>query len=467
MKEVALQDPITYSYCESHLLYRHPIMIVVASPFDFKRNRSVNLIRVLCLLLILSLGLSSLHAQEVGNNSLDHEISRSLSEIPHVYLDCPPCDYNHVRREITFVNYVRDPALADVHVFVTGEGTSGGTEYEFSFIGRNAFSGTQYTLTHYIDRSATSEETREVLQGVLERGFASFVLQTPLATRFSLEYEEAGEGQTALGAVDDPWDHWVFEVYAGSIELELESKLNEFDSRWGFYADRVTDDWKFRLRPYFNYDQVEIQQSDGEGSIISRRHRHGFNSYAIMSLGDHWSAGLFGTYLTENERNIKHEVRLNPGVEYSLFPYSEATRKSVTFTYQLGYAYADYYEKTIFGQTEQNLLNHQLQGSISILKPWGSVETGLVGSHYFHDIAHRRIEFYGQISVRLTEGLSLNFQADYDVIQDQLSLPARGATLEEVLLQQRELATDFSLSGSIAISYTFGSEFSNIVNTRF
>ena len=53
------------------------------------------------------------------------------------------------------------------------------------------------------------------------------------------------------------------------------------------------------------------------------------------------------------------------------------------------------------------------------------------------------------------------------MIQDQLSLRAGETTLEDVLLQQRELATDFTLSGSIAISYTFGSELANIVNTRF
>jgi len=34
-------------------------------------------------------------------------------------------------------------------------------------------------------------------------------------------------------------------------------------------------------------------------------------------------------------------------------------------------------------------------------------------------------------------------------------------------LRQRELATDYSFSGSVAITYTFGSKFANLVNTRF
>jgi hypothetical protein len=36
-----------------------------------------------------------------------------------------------------------------------------------------------------------------------------------------------------------------------------------------------------------------------------------------------------------------------------------------------------------------------------------------------------------------------------------------------VLLQERELATDFSFSTAIALTYTFGSKYTNIVNTRF
>ncbi|MDZ7756042.1 hypothetical protein [Rhodohalobacter sp.] len=69
--------------------------------------------------------------------------------------------------------------------------------------------------------------------------------------------------------------------------------------------------------------------------------------------------------------------------------------------------------------------------------------------------------------MRIIEGLSLSLYANYQNIQDQLTLPAGDASLEDILLQRRELATDFSFYGSVAITYTFGSDFANIVNTRF
>jgi len=53
------------------------------------------------------------------------------------------------------------------------------------------------------------------------------------------------------------------------------------------------------------------------------------------------------------------------------------------------------------------------------------------------------------------------------MIHDQLSLPAGGATQEEILLHRQELETAYSYWGSMGISYTFGSIYNNIVNPRF
>ena len=406
-------------------------------------------------------GNTSLFGQEAVNDSLPRAVGA-----PYVYIDCR-CDFDHIRTELTFVNYVRDPQLADIHVFVTDVRTAGGgREYQFSFIGRREFAGTQYTLKHFIDHNATSEERRNQLTEFLKLGLAGFVLQTPLATRFNIEY--TGNGKEDLQQdVHDPWDYWVFQAYFGSIELDLESNKSEFDSRWGFFADRVTEKWKFRIRPYFNLDRVKIETADRDEPVISKQHRHGLDTYVIKSISDHWSTGIFGTYYTYNGRNIKHQIIGSPGIEYSIFPYQISTRKSIKFTYMVGYGYHEYYEETIYEKTQENLFNHQFEGIVNIQQPWGSIEMGLEASQYLHDFDRRSIEFFGQTSVRLFEGFSLRFQAQYDVIRDQLSLPKGEATLEEILLRQRELATDYNFSTSIAITYTFGSKFINIVNTRF
>jgi hypothetical protein len=48
-----------------------------------------------------------------------------------------------------------------------------------------------------------------------------------------------------------------------------------------------------------------------------------------------------------------------------------------------------------------------------------------------------------------------------------LSLPRRGATPEEVLLQLRGPRSGYEVGFAVGIRYTFGSLFDNIVNPRF
>jgi hypothetical protein len=57
--------------------------------------------------------------------------------------------------------------------------------------------------------------------------------------------------------------------------------------------------------------------------------------------------------------------------------------------------------------------------------------------------------------------------AYYSKIRDQISLPRQGATPEEILLQLRQLQTNYSYSVGMGFSYSFGSVFTSIVNPRF
>ncbi len=418
--------------------------------------------------LLFSLLMLHLNTAAIDRSWADAD-SISISEsLPDVYIDCSRCDFNYIRKEITHVNYVRDPNQADIHVFVTDQPTGdGGRRYEFSFIGRNSFTGSSFLREHTTKRDATSDEVRRELTEILQQGFASYMLQTNSGSNFYISYDQPSGLMNNGQAANDPWNNWIFEAYVGNIRFNKQSNRSNFYSRWGLVADRVTDDWKFRLRPYFNYDQRKIRTSPDEDPVVSTVFRSGFNSHAIMSLGNHWSAGVFGAYQTNNSRNIRHEFDIMQGVEYSFLPYEEAIRKSYTLRYQIGYAYVDYFNETVFDKTEESLFVHRLRGNVNIRQPWGNIRTGFLGSHYFHDTSRRRVEVYGRISVRVVEGLSLSFQTDYSVVQDQLSLPKGEATLEEVLMQQRELATNYNFSTMVAITYLFGSKYANIVNTRF
>ena len=78
----------------------------------------------------VALGGAGASAQE--QNGRGPEADRLL----RVFLDCDRCDFDHFRREVPFVDYVRDRADADLHVLVTSDGTGGGGEaYQLFFMG--------------------------------------------------------------------------------------------------------------------------------------------------------------------------------------------------------------------------------------------------------------------------------------------------------------------------------------------
>ena len=389
------------------------------------------------------------------------------SELLRVYLDCGRCDESRIRTEVTFVDYVRDPQMADVHVFVTTNFTVlSGRQYELSFIGLGDYSQSNLTLERTVPQNSTSEESRAILHNAIRVGLIPFLEQDMLAEDFIVSY--SGERPVTLEdqLETDPWRHWVFNIYGGDFELDLESNRTVFDSRWGFYADHRSETWKIRFRPYFNYDLVRIKRGDNP-IIRSSITRHGLDTYLIRSLGPHWSAGLFGTYVTRNDRNLKNYGSLVPGVEYSLLPYDIATRRAITFVYTLGLAYVDYFEETIYNKTREWLPHHELDATVAIRQPWGDIYSGVEASQYLTDTSKLRAEVFGNVSVRLFAGFSLQVEGRFEMIRDQLSLPLGDATVAQVLLQQRELATDYALSAAIALSYTFGSSFANVVNTRF
>jgi hypothetical protein len=156
-----------------------------------------------------------------------------------------------------------------------------------------------------------------------------------------------------------------------------------------------------------------------------------------------------------------------PGIEYDLFPYSESTRRQLRMLYSIGYNYVNYIDTTIYDQTEEGHLQHSFSASYEVVQKWGSINVSFEYSNYLHDWSKNNLSLDGFIDLRIAKGLSVNFGGGASLIHDQLGLVKGGATTEEVLLQRKELATQFQYFTSFGFSYTFGSIYNNVVNPRF
>jgi hypothetical protein len=381
-----------------------------------------------------------------------------------VFLDCDSCDETYLRTEITFINYVRDRTVADLHVLVTTQDTGGGgTEYTLKFIGLGRFAGVDQTLKYVAPQTNTSDETRRGFAAVFRLGLVRYVAETPLASKLRVTFEKPKE--QAAEAVRDPWNFWIFQLGADG-NFQGEESQSEKSVEGSFSANRTTDNWKMDFGVAYDYSQEKFTLDEGEiFTAVSRE----FDAEALVvkSLTSHWSLGAGAAVLSSTFSNYDLRTRVGPGIEYNVFPYSESTRRILTFLYIAGVETADYQEETIFGKTSENLIVHQFETSLGLRQPWGTASASVTMSQYLSDPDKYRISADGEIEVRLFKGFTLDFSASAARRRDQLSLRRGDASNEEILVRQRELATGYEYEFGFGISYTFGSIFNNVVNPRF
>lgn len=405
--------------------------------------------------------ISPAYAQEQTANDSIPENSNPGQDLLSVYLDCSRCDNAFIRQELDYVNFARDPQLAEIHLFITDQATaSGGRLYTLSYIGKNDFEGTENKLTYTSSQNNTQQEERNGLTAMIELGLIPYLSQTSLADYIQIEVLNRPEN---TNKEKDPWNNWIFEVYGG-MNFNEESSQSSLSIRYGLFANYVTENWRIRLRPFFNYNQRDYVRNNEK--IRSVLNRDGFDGVVVRSISDHWSVGVFTDINVNTYENLKFGYRIAPAIEYSLLPYEMALRKEYTIAYNIGYLSRDYLEETIYNKTEEKLFNHSLDLGIRVLEPWGSVRGGISASQYLHDLEKYRLSLNGRLSWRIFKGFSVDLFTRYDYVQDQISLPKGDASLEDVLLSQRQLATTYGVSASIGLSYSFGSVFNNVVNTR-
>ena len=385
-----------------------------------------------------------------------------------IFLDCEECDDDYVRREIEFVDYVRDRKEADVHILVTTQDTgAGGEEWVLRFIGLGRFNGVNDELKYTSLQTTTDDEERAGYTRVLKLGLVRYASSTPVAERLQVIFkEDPGVKKTATAKpAADPWNFWIFRLQASaSVDGEQREKQQNYSGQ--LTANRVTAAWKVNTQIEFDWEEERFTLSDGR-KLVDKAHDHEANALVVKSLGEHWSAAVRGRAASSTFLNQDRAYRAGAGVEYSFFPYRLSSRKELTAQLTLGVNRFNYIERTIYGKLQETVADVQFITGFDVTQPWGSADVTLDTLTYLHDTARHRLELDGELDARLFKGFSLSVGASVSRIRDQLYLPAGDATDEEILLRRRQLATDYRYEFSVGFSYTFGSIFNNIVNTRF
>ena len=382
---------------------------------------------------------------------------------PKIYIEGILLDMDFMRRNMQFVDFVNDPAVADVHIIINSRiNGSGGYVYSLMYNNKTFENIGNFTLTSTTASSDTHEERRKKLTDALSLGMMPFVNQTEASSKMSLVYRGKKEEINAA-PVDDPWNNWTFRGdFNGKLDLEESRKI--FNYVYNLRADKVTEDWKFRNNGRMSVYTREYERD--EKKYRSENITNYVTSSVVNSLSPRWSAGAFASYFNSNYRNTLYSVTFKPAIEYNIFPWDISDRKVFTIAYYIGPEWKKYYEETIYGRFHEELWEQTFRLDLQIVQTWGEIEAGFDATNYLNDFSKNRITFDTDLSVRIVRGFSVNFDLRVENIHDQIYLPKGDVSLEDILLNKVQLPSTFEVSAGVGVRLQFGSIYNNVVNNR-
>jgi outer membrane usher protein FimD/PapC len=127
-----------------------------------------------------------------------------------------------------------------------------------------------------------------------------------------------------------------------------------------------------------------------------------------------------------------------------------------------------HYSDTIafYDVTEHTIPYHRFAIGYSQREQWGNVSANLSYRSFLNDFSKNRLSMSTNLSWRIWRGLSWNVNLSYSRIRDVINVPKDSIDPIDVLAGVTRLPTSFSYSVRTGISFTFGSIYNNVVNTR-
>ncbi len=392
-------------------------------------------------------------------------LAQSQKDRPDIFIDCQMnCDWIYIKQEIQFVNYMQNRQEADVYLLATRQRTgAGGREVQLAFIGNNEFSAIKDTIKYFTDPNATDAIEREQFVNELKKGLLQFLVQTSMIDQITYDVEV--EAETAENStVDDPWNNWVFNI-GGNAWLDGEATYSSIEMTGRFTASNITDKHKFRFRTFYNYEKSTFKLTSGDESFVKRSYN--VRLLYVKSLGPKWSVGFRTRTGSSTFGNKDLSTTFKPAVEYNVFPYSEASTRRFSFNYSIGPEYYNYSDTTIYNRVSETRLRHGLDIEFNLTQKWGNISLDIGVQQYLHDLELFNTYINPNIEWQIFKGLSIDVGGYASFVSDRINIAKSDISDEDILLQIRQLDTDFTYFTYLGLNYRFGSKYNNFVNPRF
>jgi hypothetical protein len=369
---------------------------------------------------------------------------------------------DYVKKEIPYVNYVRDTKDAGVYIMSTNQNTgSGGMKFTYFLVGQHEFAGMRDTVSFVATPDETTEGRRQKEVTTLKMALMRYVAKTPLSKYMQISFSEPLSETVST----DKWNNWVFtsQLYLYGYN-EKTYKYNYISG--SLLSSHITEKWKINFN--VRYSQYHNKFILKDTTLKSINDTKSLNTLIVKSISDHWSYGGSAFISSSTYANAKISYSMVPGIEYDLFPYSESTKRQLRLLYSVGYNHVNYIDSTIYDKMEDDLWLHSISASYKVVQKWGSIDVNLTYKNFLHDWSKNNLSFSGEMSLRVAKGLQVTFWGGASLIHDQLGLIKEDyLTDDAILLQRKELATQYQYYAQFGFTYTFGSIYNNVVNPRF
>ena len=387
-----------------------------------------------------------------------------------VFIECTSswlCDFDYLRTELGMVDFVRDRFIADVHVQVNTQYTSSGSEQNtVVFKGQNAFLNQDDTLTYFNSSTLSDDDKRKKMVQCVSLGLIKYISHTDEARNIVITYNKPADTDTVKTKKQkDPWNYWILSLGANGF-FDGDANYTSQSIYSYINADRETEKTKTNIGLSYNYRRNKFIVSDEETVVTEKPQTRGYINF-ITKINEHWGYGIFTSYLKSEFSNYDIKLSLVPKVEYDVFKYSEFNSQRLVIGYGAGVQYNNYKDTTIFYKTEETLLVQNASVISSFTKPWGSINVGAFYESYLNDLSKFSLSFSGSVNWNIFKGFKFSVGGSYDIIRNLIQLSKEGATRDDVLLQLKQLNSQYSYFFGAGISYQFGSKFNNFINPAF
>ncbi|MEO0288291.1 MAG: hypothetical protein ABIN00_01445 [candidate division WOR-3 bacterium] len=376
-----------------------------------------------------------------------------------IFLDCEDQNLrNFLMMKIKTFEFSNIKEESDVFVVLKKDINESNISFTLFSYGQNSYKNLSDTVKLFFDRNISEYDIYQNLyESFIIMLLGNFFEQNYLERISITEMEKTFEEKKGYG--------WNFNL-EGLTEIYSENQYKNNLLKVKLGGNR-----------FINYDQIKLDLSFSvskkyfyldSNRVLTSFNRNIFSEIEyIQAINDRMSSrvkldgynSIFSNYKLKNDLSI--------GIEYSFFPYVEGNTRLLKVSYEYEPSFIIYYDTTVYDKIREILQRNIVKLSYDVLFPKGNVSLSLIGSNYIQYFDQYSLSLEGSMKLYFFKGFSVNLYGDFVVPRDKRNIEKAGYTDEDLLLLQKERATDYAFFIELSLSYTWGSKYINIESFRF